>query len=329
VKEIKSSDYSIFIGKNTFNRLNISKYSKIAILVDENTNRDCLNYLPKLHNSITIEISSGEKNKNIATCEFIWNILNTNNFNKKSLLINLGGGVIGDIGGFCASIYLRGIDFIHVPTTLVGMVDASIGGKSGINFEKLKNHIGVFNNPKLVLINPNFLNTLPENQLKFGFSEIIKHALIADSNLWNCLQSNSFTSFCWEELIYRSIKIKNKIIMHDPLDEGERRKLNFGHTYGHAIESYYLVKDKPIMHGEAVLMGMLMEIELSLITKKDKREIQNYILSNFNLPPQPSKKALIKYLIKDKKNISEKINFSLLKSIGDCSYNNFLTKDEL
>lgn len=329
MKEIKSSDYSIFIGKNTVTKLNISKYSKIAILVDENTKRYCLNYLPKLNNSITIEISSGEKNKNITTCEFIWGILNENNFDKKSLLINLGGGVIGDIGGFCASTYLRGIDFIQVPTTLVGMVDASIGGKSGINFEKLKNHIGVFNNPKLVLIHPKFLDTLPENQLKFGFSEIIKHALIADINLWRFIKSNSLTSFCWEDIIYRSVKIKNQIIIHDPLDEGERKKLNFGHTYGHAIESYYLAKDLPIMHGEAVLMGMLMEVELSLITKKVKKDIQNYILSNFNLPYQPSKNELMEYLIKDKKNISEKINFSLLKSIGECTFNNLLTKDEL
>jgi len=329
VKEIKSSDYSIFIGKNTLTRLNISKYSKIAILVDENTKRYCLNNLPKLNNSITIEISSGEKSKSIATCEFIWNILNNNNFDKKSLLINLGGGVIGDIGGFCASTYLRGIDFIQVPTTLIGMVDASIGGKLGINFNNLKNHIGIFNNPKLVLINPNFLDTLHEDQLKFGFSEIIKHALIADSNLWKFLKSNSFSSFCWEELIYRSVKIKNKIIMHDPFDEGERKKLNFGHTYGHAIESYYLAKNKPIMHGEAVLIGILMEVELSLITKKTKKEIQNYIHSNFDLSSQPSKKELLKYLIKDKKNISEKINFSLLKNIGESSFNNLLSKDEL
>ena len=329
MKEIKSSDYSVWIGGNSLSKLNISAYSKIAILVDENTKRDCFPKLPKLENSIVIEIKSGEEYKNINSCNFIWEQLTKHNFDRNSLLINLGGGVIGDMGGFCASTYKRGIDFVQIPTTLLSMVDASVGGKVGINFNQFKNQIGLFNNPKSVLINPNFLETLAENQLKSGFAEVVKHALISDNNLWKQLMSTNFDSLDWGNIIETSVQIKNKIILADPFENGERKKLNFGHTFGHAIESFYLEKETPILHGEAVFMGMILETEISNLSKTEKNEIKNYILSNFPLPYTLKKNNLHKFLINDKKNKGERINFSLLNKIGSCTIDNLFSTDEL
>ena len=298
-------------------------------MVDENTKRDCLYKLPKIENPLIIEIKSGEEYKDISTCSFIWEQLTINNFDLNSLLINIGGGVISDMGGFCATTYKRGLEFIHIPTTLLAMVDASVGGKLGINFKGFKNQIGLFNKPKSVLISPGFLETLSESELKSGFAEVVKHALISDNSLWLKLKNTLFTNLDWEDIINTSVQIKNNIVLADPIEEGERKKLNFGHTFGHAIESYYLEKDTPISHGEAVFMGMILETEISDLSETEKNEIKNYILSNFALPYTPKKSYLHKFLINDKKNQDGKINFTLLSGIGNCSFNNLLSLDEL
>jgi 3-dehydroquinate synthase len=329
VKEIKAIDYSIWIGKNSFSKLDISNYSQVAILVDENTKRDCLSKLPQIENALIIEIKSGEEYKNISTCSFIWEQLTINNFDRNSLLINLGGGVIGDMGGFCAATYKRGLEFIHIPTTLLAMVDASVGGKLGIDFKGFKNQIGLFNNPKAVLISSEFLETLAESELKSGFAEVLKHALISDNSLWLKLKNTPFTDLDWEDIIDTSVQIKNKIVLADPFEKGERKKLNFGHTFGHAIESYYLEKGTPISHGEAVFMGMILETKISDLSETDKNEIKNYVLSNFALPYTPKKSSLHKFLINDKKNQNGKINFTLLNGIGNCSLDNLFSLDEL
>ncbi|MBC8510464.1 MAG: 3-dehydroquinate synthase [Cryomorphaceae bacterium] len=322
-------DYSIWIGKNSFSKLDISNYSQVAILVDENTKRDCLSKLPQIENALIIEIKSGEEYKNISTCNLIWEQLTINNFDRNSLLINLGGGVIGDMGGFCAATYKRGLEFIHIPTTLLAMVDASVGGKLGIDFKGFKNQIGLFNNPKAVLISPEFLETLAENELKSGFAEVVKHALISDNSLWVKLKNTPFNELDWESIINTSVQIKNKIVLADPFEKGERKKLNFGHTFGHAIESYYLEKGTPISHGEAVFMGMILETKISDLSETDKNEIKNYVLSNFALPYTPKKSSLHKFLINDKKNQNGKINFTLLNGIGNCSLDNLFSLDEL
>lgn len=329
MKEILSSNYSIWIGKDSLSKLNVKSYSKVAILVDENTKKNCLYKLPKIEQPIIIEIPSGEKNKNITTCNLIWKELTNNKFDRDSIIINLGGGVIGDIGGFCASTYKRGIDFIHIPTTLLAMADASIGGKLAVDFKNLKNQIGLFSNPKSVIINPDFLNTLPEDQIISGFAEIVKHALISNKSFWETIKETPFKKLVWEEIITISSELKNNIILNDPKERGERKKLNFGHTFGHAIESYYLEKGTPILHGEGVFMGMILETEISLLSNLEKNEIKNYILSNFALPYTPAKVELLKFLQNDKKNKAEKINFSLLESIGKCTIDNLLTEDEL
>ena len=329
MKEIKAIDYSIWIGKNSFSKLDISIYSQVAILVDENTMRDCLFKLPQIENALIIEIKSGEEYKNISTCNFIWEQLTINNFDRNALLINLGGGVIGDMGGFCATTYKRGLEFIHIPTTLLAMVDASVGGKLGIDFKGFKNQIGLFNNPKAVLISSEFLETLAESELKSGFAEVVKHALISDNSLWLKLKNTPFTDLDWEDIIDTSVQIKNKIVLADPFEKGERKKLNFGHTFGHAIESYYLEKGTPISHGEAVFMGMILETKISDLSETEKNEIKNYILSDFSLPCTPKKSNLHKFLINDKKNQNGKINFTLLNGIGNCSFDNLFSLDEL
>ena len=329
MKEIKAINYSIWIGENSLSKLDISTYSKVAVLVDENTMRDCLFKLPQIENALIIEIKSGEEYKNISTCNFIWEQLTKNNFDRNALLINLGGGVIGDMGGFCATTYKRGLEFIHIPTTLLAMVDASVGGKLGIDFKGFKNQIGLFNNPKAVLISSEFLETLAESELKSGFAEVVKHALISDNSLWLKLKNTPFTDLDWEDIIDTSVQIKNKIVLADPFEKGERKKLNFGHTFGHAIESYYLEKGTPISHGEAVFMGMILETKISDLSESDKNEIKNYVLSNFALPYTPKKSSLHKFLINDKKNQNGKINFTLLNGIGNCSFDNLFSLDEL
>ena len=329
MKEIKAIDYSIWIGENSLSKLDISTYSKVAILVDENTKRDCLFKLPQIENALIIEIKSGEEYKNISTCNFIWEQLTINNFDRNALLINLGGGVIGDMGGFCAATYKRGLEFIHIPTTLLAMVDASVGGKLGIDFKGFKNQIGLFNNPKAVLISSEFLETLAESELKSGFAEVVKHALISDNSLWLKLKNTPFTDLDWEDIIDTSVQIKNKIVLADPFEKGERKKLNFGHTLGHAIESYYLEKRTPISHGEAVFMGMILETKISDLSETEKNEIKNYVLSNFSLPYTPKKSNLHKFLLNDKKNQNEKINFTLLSGIGNCSIDNLFSINEL
>ena len=329
MEEIKSNDYSIWVGEDLESQLNLKTYSKIAILVDENTKKYCLKLIPKLNNILIIEISSGEKNKNLNTCVLIWNKLLKNNFDKNSVIINLGGGLICDLGGFCASSFKRGIDYINLPTSLLAMVDASFGGKIGVNHNNYKNQIGFFENPKQVIINHKFLSTLPKDEFNSAFGEIVKHALIGDSKLWKRLLKNKIQNLNIEDIIIKSVQLKNAIILKDFKEENERKKLNFGHTFGHAIESYYMSKGNAILHGYAVLLGILCEIEISNLSFKEKVEIRNYISNNFQLPDMPKKNKLFNFIKQDKKNFSERINFSLLNGIGNCTVDNLFNINEL
>ena len=333
MKKIQSDNYQILIGKNILKNLDLKSYSKIAVLVDEKTFIHCLPILinenQKLKQSTIIKIKGGEKHKTINTVQVILKELVDKKFNRKSILINLGGGIIGDIGGFCASIYKRGINYIHIPTSLLAMVDASIGGKVGVNQQYLKNNIGLFSNPVRVIIDTTFLKTLPKKEMHNGFAEVLKHALIADKNLWNKIIKTDFDLLEWEEIIKKSVEIKNTIVCSDPNEKNLRKKLNFAHTYAHAIESYYLQKNNPISHGEAVYIGIMLESELSEINNEEKIQIKNYILSNFKLPLIPSKNKLLKFLIHDKKNLNELINFSLLTKIGECTIDKMFSINEL
>lgn len=324
MNKIDCHHYSVYVGEHSLEKLKFSSYSKIAILVDENTKKYCLDILlqeTKLSANLIICIDSGESHKTISTCQKIWHELTASNFDRNSLLINLGGGVICDMGGFAASCYKRGIDFIHIPTTLLAMVDASVGGKLGIDFSNLKNQIGLFNHPQSVLIYPSFLQTLEKRQWKSGFAEIIKHALIYDNKYWKTLLNKSFDTIQWESTILKSIQIKNDIVSNDFKESGIRKILNFGHTIGHAIESYFLSQGKDILHGEAVACGILQECKLSNISHSEKMEIKKYIDSIFPEIKLPDFDAIMPFIVQDKKNQNGKLLFSLLTKIGKCEYN--------
>jgi 3-dehydroquinate synthase len=336
--EIKSTGYSVFLSSDFYELTNNffsgakNKYSNYVVLLDENSSKHCLTPLlieiDYLKDALFIEIESGEKNKNINTCSRIWEQLANFKADRKTLFINLGGGVICDLGGFAASTYKRGIDFVNFPTTLLAQVDASVGGKVGIDLEDLKNAVGLFSNPKAVFIYPPFLTTLAKKQVQSGFAEIIKHALITEGDYWNTVTSFNFSTANFQELIHQSVKIKNQIIKQDFQEMNIRKSLNFGHTIGHALESYSLKKDKnPLLHGEAIAIGMLCESYISTkilgLSKKEFDAISSYLIAHFK-PFKINSSAyetLLNLMRNDKKNSDNKINFSLLESIGKCQIN--------
>lgn len=304
-----------------------NQYSRIAVLVDENTIRHCYptiqEYLPEHH---VIEIQSGEVNKNLQTCEHIWSELTGRHFDRKSLLVNLGGGVIGDMGGFCAVTYKRGIDFINIPTTLLAAVDANIGGKLGIDFKGFKNHLGFFQDPNEVFIDPVFLQTLPDRELRSGFAEVIKHGLIADKDYFEQIMIDGLLQKNWNAVIAHSVHIKHEVVSQDPKEGGLRKILNFGHTVGHAIESFYLETDNRLLHGEAIAIGMICEAYLSCkllgLSENDLQIITQSIKEIY--PELTIHKAdftsIIKLMYQDKKNVNSFLNHSLLYEIGRAGY---------
>ncbi len=304
-------------------------YSRVAILMDDNTAIHCYPMIREvLPDHIVIHIDSGEEQKNIDSCQLIWQALTDNTFDRKSLFINLGGGVIGDMGGFCAATYKRGIDFINIPTTLLAQVDASIGGKLGIDFQNFKNHIGVFQNPKVVFLYSKFFETLHARELRSGFAEIIKHCLISDGEKFDDIINIPYNKLDWHELTSHSVAIKEKVVIEDPTEQGLRKILNFGHTIGHSIESYFLNKpNSKLYHGEAIAIGMICEAFLStkkLTLKESELEIIcNYILKIYKSNQISADKieGIIDLTRHDKKNEGDKINCSLLRSIGDCAFN--------
>lgn len=304
---------------------------KYAFLVDENTKDHCLP-LVNSHRAEIIEIRSGELNKTLSTCEHIWSQMTDFGFSRKSLLINLGGGVIGDMGGFCTATFKRGISFINVPTTLLSQVDASIGGKLGIDFHGLKNHIGLFQEPNAVIVHTGFLKTLSNRELKSGFAEIIKHSLIRNKDQWEYLQKTSFEEMDWDEIIPKSIQVKNEVVAEDPKENGLRKILNYGHTIGHAIETHYMTTDSPLTHGEAIALGMLLEnklaVSLEMLDVKDQEEIERYVTEIYSDKTHvPDIGELYQYLMQDKKNDRMGIRFSLLEKIGRCAFD-VLVPDE-
>ncbi len=303
-------------------------YSNIVLLVDEQTRKHCLPAFANISKTAhIIEIKSGEEEKNLSTCIHIWSRMTALGLDRKAVMVNLGGGVIGDMGGFCASTYKRGIDFIQVPTTLLSQVDASVGGKLGIDFEHYKNHIGVFKDPEAVIISSTFLNTLDSRELRSGFAEVIKHALIADLDAWNTIKHKSLQDQVWNEVIPHSVNIKFNITTEDPLEKGLRKVLNFGHTLGHAVESYFLEKGQRILHGEAIAIGMIVESYLALekgfLSENELEEIQTYLLSIYghvNIPTS-SLDEIIGLTLQDKKNEQGHVLFSLLEKLGKANYN--------
>lgn len=310
-------------------------YSKVVLVVDKNTKKYCYPLVKKIvgkHDLIVIE--AGEGYKNLDTCINIWKKLTIKKFDRHSLIVNLGGGVIGDMGGFCASTYKRGIDFIQIPTTLLAQVDASVGGKLGIDFLGFKNHIGTFTLPKTVLIDSGFLSTLPERELRSGFAEIVKHCLIRDAVKWKEILKIDFENMPFEKLIEHSVNIKKQIVTEDPTEKGVRKILNFGHTIGHAVETFYLTKNR-LLHGEAIAVGMICEAYISftkkMLSEAELNEIEEFIFSVYgtvNIKPEDFA-AIAALTSQDKKNKGDKVLASLLNGIGVCKYDIPISKSEI
>ena len=313
-------------------------YSKVIVIADNNTKRFCY---PLLKESLPahklVSVPSGEKHKTLATCETIWDAMTKAELDRHALVVNIGGGVIGDMGGFCAAVYKRGIDFIQIPTTLLSEVDASVGGKLGIDFQGFKNHLGVFNIPKTVLIDPVFLKTLPEREIRSGFAEIIKHCLIADGAKWKQISGIDFENQNWKDLIEHSVKIKQHVVDQDPTEKGLRKILNFGHTLGHAVETHFLGKaaHQRLFHGEAIAVGMIMESYLSfkrgLIDAAALSEIEEFIFATYGRVKisEEDVDTIVALTRQDKKNKGSEVRFSLLTGIGVCGFDMVVSVSEM
>lgn len=329
---IQAATYPIHFENNGYDELSkfISEnnYSSLFILVDENTLEYCYpRFMQMLGTKVPIEviqIEAGEVHKNIETCVGVWNVMTELGADRKSLLITLGGGVITDLGGFVASTFKRGIDFVNVPTTLLSMVDASVGGKTGVDLGVLKNQIGVFANPELIIIDPAYLHTVTPREIRSGSAEIIKYGMTHDIRLFNEIKDNANVNIV--DLIHRSIEIKNEVVLEDPKEQGVRKVLNWGHTIGHAVESYFLESEEKeaLTHGEAIAVGMICEAYISNqelgFSKEKMDDIKVSLQQIFGIAPilTSDVKGILEYLIHDKKNVGGAINFVLLED-----YENF------
>lgn len=280
-----------------------------------------------LHRAEIIELPAGEESKNLAICQSVWEALSEYEVGRSDVIINLGGGMITDLGGFVASTFKRGVPFINLPTSLLAQVDAAVGGKTGVDLGPLKNQVGLFAEPDFVFLDTGFLQTLPTAQLLSGFAEMLKHALIADEKHWHQLSGVNPTDL--SEIaphIPHSVSIKKSIVERDYHETGLRKILNFGHTIGHALEGYQLSLGKPILHGYAVGLGMIAEAYLSwqhqLLSQTEFEAIRSTCWQHFgnSLQEKPDPEALLKLMQNDKKNTGNQIRFSLLQGIGRCVF---------
>lgn len=316
--------------------LTAKKYSKLGVLIDENTHSHCYPLIrDDLPEHITIEIKSGEGEKNLKTCLSIWQSMTHYTMDRHACLIVLGGGVLGDMGGFCAATYKRGIDFILIPTTLLAQADASIGGKLGIDFNHYKNHIGVFQHPTLTLLYSGFLKTLPGTELRSGFTEVIKHSLIADRACWEEISAKSLIDQDWDVLIRHSVEFKARVTAEDPTEKGLRKILNAGHTIGHALESYMLNSGKAILHGEAVAAGLIAEGFIArqrhLLSEEDFQKLYYFILKTYGKVRfgNDESDSIAKLTLQDKKNKDNRILCVLLNGIGSARWDYEISLEEV
>ena len=352
MRPIIKENFSILFNENGYLELADfilkKNYQNILFLTDANTEKYCLKSFKKSicninskvskiidSNSFYYSLPHGESSKNINESIKVWDFLIQNGFKRNSLIINLGGGMVTDIGGFISSTFMRGIDFVNVPTTLLGMVDASIGGKTGIDFKNLKNIIGKFEFAKIILIDDSFLETLNEQQIISGFAEMIKHALIDSPNHWNTIREIQSLKNISKDMIYNSILTKVKIIEKDPTEKDIRKYLNYGHTLGHAIESYLLGTKRELLHGEAISVGIILESYLSCLRCKfdinKVNQIKSFVMKFYKKIDFAATdiEMVIKLLKYDKKNINDDALFVLIRNIGDPTTNNEVNIKEI
>lgn len=316
-------------------------HDKVFILVDEHTYTHCLPILSDiecLNNAYTITIGAGDIHKNIESLVYVWKELSEKGATRHSLMINLGGGMVTDLGGFAASTFKRGIKYINIPTTLLAMVDASVGGKTGINFNGLKNEIGAFSPAEYVLIDTVFLQSLDTHNLLSGYAEMLKHGIISTTEHWAELLNFDFNHIDYrnmQTLVAHSVKIKENIVAQDPYEKGIRKALNVGHTVGHAFESLALEEGRPVLHGYAVAWGIVCELYLSHLRTgfpKDKlRQTVRFIKEHYGMLSFDCKQydRLFEFMTHDKKNTAGIVNFTLMGEIGDIRINQSATKEEI
>lgn len=336
MKYIESNNCRLEIGSienSTFSELLSSAYklSNKVIICDENTHANCLEYLittfEELKEAEVVVLPCGELNKDIGIATNVWEALTEYGITRFDVIINLGGGLITDMGGFIASCYKRGVDFINIPTSLLGMVDASIGGKTAVNLGEFKNQIGVFSDPVAVFIDAGFLATLPEEELLSGYAEMLKHGLISDASLFDKIisQMHDKGDDFEEDLLIQCIEVKNNVVKQDPNEKDIRKILNFGHTIGHVIEGHFMY-GKEMTHGHCVAIGMVMESYLSfkkgLLDESSYMKIQENILAFYSMPVYSNDEIneMVMMLSNDKKNRKGKILCCLIDAIGSCKY---------
>jgi len=335
-------DNSVFIGPEALpalaEMLARPAVSRVFVLADSNTTRLCLPLLePHLPASYyLIEIPAGEEYKILASCDTVWSQLTGQRADRYAVLVNLGGGVVTDLGGFAAALYKRGIRFTQVPTTLLAQVDASVGGKTGVDFQGYKNQLGVFQMPAAVFIEPRFLQTLDPRQLKSGYAEVLKHWLIADATAFDQHRRLGWLTEDWTPIIRESVALKQAIVAQDPLEAGPRKLLNFGHTVGHALESYLLTQPgREALHGEAIAAGLVCESWLSvqhgLLSAEELDKIETFVFSVFDKLSFVGleTEAIAEFALQDKKNAGNTINCTLLNGIGNGVYDQPVTLAEI
>ena len=328
------------LERDLVNAISECEHDRIFVLTDETTQQLCwpkIKNFKALKNSTPIIIKATDTHKNLDTLSQVWQALSNGGATRHSLMINLGGGMVTDLGGFAASTFKRGVDFINIPTTLLAMVDASVGGKTGINFGGLKNEIGVFCDSKFVILDTEFLRTLDAENICSGYAEMLKHGLISDEKMWAELVGFDLAHPDLQQLqrmVGDSVAVKERIVEQDPHEHGIRKALNLGHTFGHAFESWAL-KRKPVLHGYAVAFGLIPELYLSVMktgfpTEK-MRQTVNFIKEYYGSLPITCDDydELIELMRHDKKNQDGIINFTLLGGIGDIRINQSATIDEI
>lgn len=329
------------LERDLVNAISECEHDRIFVLTDETTQQLCwpkIKNFKALKNSTPIIIKATDTHKNLDTLSQVWQALSNGGATRHSLMINLGGGMVTDLGGFAASTFKRGIDFINIPTTLLAMVDASVGGKTGINFGGLKNEIGVFSDSRFVIINTQFLDTLDHDNICSGYAEMLKHGLISDERTWAELVTFDLDNPDLSQLqrmVAESIKVKERIVEADPHEHGIRKALNLGHTMGHAFESFAMRRGTPILHGYAVAYGLISELYMSarktaFPTDRMHQTVrfirENYGTINITCDDYPT---LIELMHHDKKNTAGIINFTLLGNVGDIRINQTATEEEI
>ncbi len=348
----KTSSYHILIGSNLLSKLskilndNSIKFQKCLLIIDKNIPKKAINKITKSLKHYEVYkhyFFANEKNKNLKNINKTLNILFDKNFSREDCLISVGGGITGDVAGFAASLYKRGLQFVNIPSTLLSQVDSSVGGKTGVNTMHGKNSIGSFYQPRIVISDTEFLTSLPKREIICGYGEILKHSLILNKNFYNYLSKNisrilKLRSPFLEKSILESCKIKKLIVEKDEKEKGIRKILNFGHTFAHAYEATLGYK-KRLNHGEAVILGMQTALKFSLKKKIIREREYNSIIDHIdkvkfksNVSNYFSSKHLntiLSFIIKDKKNNSDKINLILLKKIGYATINNYFSRKEI